>query len=43
MAWARARSSRVLVRYEGAGDYLWAGEGAPPPGVLPLDDPDDER
>jgi hypothetical protein len=43
LAWARARSARVLVRYEGAGDYLWAGEGAPPAGVLPLQDPEDKR
>ncbi|MGH8974615.1 MAG: hypothetical protein ACRD0C_15620 [Acidimicrobiia bacterium] len=40
LAWAQARSWRVLVRYEGAGVYLWAGPGAPPPGVLPLEDPD---
>lgn len=40
LAWGRARSPRVLVRYEGASDYLWGGDGAPPPGVLPLDDPD---
>ena len=43
LAWARARSPRVLVRYEGASDYLWAGEGAPPAGILPLHDPDDNR
>lgn len=43
VAWGRARSPRVLVRYEGAGAYLWAGAGAPPPGVLPLEDPDSDN
>jgi hypothetical protein len=37
LAWARGRSARVLVRYQDTDVYLWAGEGAPPPGVLPLD------
>jgi hypothetical protein len=40
LAWARSRSSRVLVRYEGASDYLWAGAGAPPAGILPLREPE---
>lgn len=39
VAWGRARSARVLVRYEGAGTHVWAGHGPPPPGVLPLQDP----
>jgi hypothetical protein len=39
LVWARSRSARVLVRYQGADVYLWAGDGAPPPGVLPLEDP----
>lgn len=39
LAWGRARSPRVLVRYEGASAYLWAGAGAPPPGVLSLEEP----
>lgn len=43
LAWARARSPRVLVRYEGASDYLWAGEGAAPAGVLTLQDPGDNH
>lgn len=39
LAWGRARSWRVLVRYEGAAAYLWAGPGDPPPGILPLEEP----
>jgi hypothetical protein len=43
LAWGRARAPRVLVRYHQAGAYLWAGDGPPLPGLLPLEDPDDDN
>lgn len=43
LAWGRARAPRVLVRYHQAGAYLWAGDGPPPPGLLPLADSDGDK
>lgn len=40
LAWGRARSEQVLVRFEGTGEYRWAGTSEAPPDLRPLEEPD---
>jgi predicted enzyme related to lactoylglutathione lyase len=36
LAWARARTDRVFIRFDVSEETLWAGAGPPPGGVRPL-------